>query len=64
MAPALTVPALCVVRVWAGPVGVIAAALLTHGLLPASGRQRDPQLAPARKVRDWGADGRVPALTP
>ena len=50
LAMALTVFALFVLWVLTGPLGVIAAAMLTHGLLRVCERQRDGELAAARKT--------------
>ncbi|NKX43364.1 hypothetical protein [Roseicyclus persicicus] len=52
LALALTVFALFVLWVWTGPVGVMAAAMLTHGLLRLCERQGDAQAAEARKARE------------
>lgn len=50
LALALTVFALFVLWVLTGPLGVILAAMLTHTLLRLAERQRDGQLAAARKA--------------
>lgn len=49
LAMALTVFALFVLWVLTGPVGVVLAAMLTHALLRLCERQRDGELAAARK---------------
>jgi hypothetical protein len=52
LALALTGFALFVLWVLTGPVGVIAAAMLTHALLRVSERQDDGARAAARKARE------------
>jgi hypothetical protein len=52
LALTLMVFSLFVLWVWTGPIGVIVAAALTHGLLRICERQRDAQLALARKARE------------
>ena len=52
LALALTVFALFVLWVLTGPLGVIAAAMLTHGLLRLCERQTDGARAAARKARE------------
>ncbi len=57
MALSLMVFSLFVLWVWTGPVGVVAMACLTHGLLRVCERQTDGQLALARKKRDAALSG-------
>ena len=54
MGLSLAVFALYVLWVWTGPVGVMAAAVLTHLLLKVCERQTDGELAQARKARKDG----------
>lgn len=51
LAVALGVFALFVLWVWTGPIGVLLAAGLTHGLLRLSETRRDREVALARKAR-------------
>lgn len=48
----LMVFSLFVLWVWTGPVGIIAMAVLAHGLFRICERQTDAQMALARKIRE------------
>lgn len=52
LALALMTFSLFVLWVWTGPLGVAVAALLTHLILRVTERQRDGELALARKTRE------------
>ncbi|MEM7723686.1 MAG: hypothetical protein AAF376_15140 [Pseudomonadota bacterium] len=52
LAMTLMVFSLFVLWVWTGPIGILVAAALAHGLLRVCERQTDAQAALARKTRE------------